>query len=137
MRSGRRNTTSIAVAVLAVLAASASLVVAVAPPPAESASRKSDGRNRDGFRDPDRVPKANASNGYDTRQADNAQPPARFVAELDGRIVVVSAETGRVERHLTSDKPGGGASDPAVSPDGRTVWFARDDGSCASHLASV
>jgi len=63
--------------------------------------------------------------------------PARFVAELDGRIVVVSTETGRVERRLTTQEPGGGATEPAVSPDGRTVWFSRGDGSCAAHLASV
>jgi dipeptidyl aminopeptidase/acylaminoacyl peptidase len=133
VRPGKTNTaTARAVAAFAVLAAAASVIAAVAPSPAVSQSR-----NRDGFRDPDRARKGNASNGYDTRQADNAQPPARFVAEFDGRIVVVSAETGRVERDLTTAKPGGGASDPAVSPDGRTVWFARDDGRCASHLASV
>jgi dipeptidyl aminopeptidase/acylaminoacyl peptidase len=49
----------------------------------------------------------------------------------------VSAETGRAERYLTDVKPGGGASRPAVSPDGRKVWFSRGDGSCAAHLASV
>ena len=63
--------------------------------------------------------------------------PAEFVAELHARIVVVSAATGRVVRRLTADQAGGGASDPAVSPDGRTVWFSRGDGSCAAHLASV
>jgi len=132
VRSGRTNTITAAVAAFAALAAATSLVAVVAPSPAESQSR-----NRDGFRDPDRDRKANANGGYDTRQADNAQPPARFVAELDGRIVAVSAETGRVAQHLAADKPGGGASDPAVSPDGRTVWFARGDGTCGSHLASV
>jgi hypothetical protein len=63
--------------------------------------------------------------------------PGQFVAEQDGRIVVVSAETGRVERHLTDQLPGGGATDPALSPDGRAVWFSRGDGSCAAYLASV
>jgi dipeptidyl aminopeptidase/acylaminoacyl peptidase len=63
--------------------------------------------------------------------------PARFVAEADGRIVVVSVQNGRVERHLTDRQTGGGAADPAVSPDGRTVWFSRGDGTCAAHLASV
>jgi hypothetical protein len=63
--------------------------------------------------------------------------PAQFVAERNGRIVVVSAETGRVERYLTAQQPGGGAAQPALSPDGRTVWFSRGDGSCAAHLASV
>jgi hypothetical protein len=63
--------------------------------------------------------------------------PARFVAELDGRIVVVSADTGRVERRLTADLPGGGAADPTVTSDGRGVWFSRSDGTCAAHLAWV
>ncbi len=63
--------------------------------------------------------------------------PARFVAVLEGRIVVVSARTGRVERHLTGARPGDGARQPTVSSDGRTVWFSRDDGDCAAHLASV
>ena len=63
--------------------------------------------------------------------------PSRFVAGLDGRIVIVSAGTGRVVRSLTSDVPGGGAANPAVTPDGRTVWFSRGDGTCAAHLASV
>lgn len=63
--------------------------------------------------------------------------PARFVAETGGRIVVVAVRTGRVQKHLTASEPGGGAVDPAVSPDGRTVWFSRGDGDCAAHLASV
>ena len=133
MRSGTSTTTAgFAIAVVAALTAAVSLVGAVAPPPAESA-----GRNRDGFRDPDRRRKGNTNSPYETRQADNAQPPARFVAQFEGRIVVVSAETGRIESYLTTERPGGGASDPSVSPDGRAVWFARGDGTCASHLASV
>jgi hypothetical protein len=63
--------------------------------------------------------------------------PARFVAEIAGRIAIVSADTGRVEDHLTADSPTGGAGEPSVSPDGRTVWFSRTDGPCAAHLASV
>jgi dipeptidyl aminopeptidase/acylaminoacyl peptidase len=63
--------------------------------------------------------------------------PARFVAESGGRIVVVAAGTGHAEKYLTADEPGGGAADPAVSPDGRAVWFSRTDGDCAAHLASV
>jgi dipeptidyl aminopeptidase/acylaminoacyl peptidase len=63
--------------------------------------------------------------------------PARFVAESGGRIVVVAAATGQIEKYLTGDQPGGGAADPAVSPDGRSVWFSRTDGDCAAHLASV
>lgn len=64
--------------------------------------------------------------------------PARFVAEVRGRIAVVPVATGRVERHLTgTDKQGGGAKDPTVSPDGRTVWFSRGSADCAAHVASV
>ena len=64
--------------------------------------------------------------------------PARFVAELDGQIVVVSADTGRIDRRLTAaHQPGGGAESPAVTSDGRTVWFSRGDGTCAAHIASV
>ena len=63
--------------------------------------------------------------------------PAQFLAENDGRIVVVSADTGRIDRYLTAQLPGGGASEPALSADGRTVWFSRGDGSCAAHVASV
>jgi hypothetical protein len=74
---------------------------------------------------------------YRGEQGTETGRPSRFVAERDGRIVVVSAETGRVERSLTDQLPGGGASDPALSPDGRRVWFSRGDGSCAAYLASV
>lgn len=63
--------------------------------------------------------------------------PARFVAETGGRIAVVSVATGRIEKHLTVHRRGGGAVDPTVSPDGRTVWFSRRDGNCAAHLAWV
>ena len=63
--------------------------------------------------------------------------PAQFLAERDGGIAVVSAETGRVDRWLATEQPGGGAKEPALSPDGRTVWFSRGDGSCAAHLASI
>lgn len=63
--------------------------------------------------------------------------PARFVAESGGRLVVVAVNTGRIERYLTGDTPVGRAADPAVSPDGRSVWFSRADGDCAAHLASV
>lgn len=121
MRMGRWG-----IAAVAVLSAVGSVVVVEAP--AESA-----GKNRDGFRDRERQQgRSNETNG-----TGNSQAPARFVAEFDGRVVVVSAETGRRERYLTDVKPGGGASRPAVSPDGRRVWFSRADGSCAAHLASV
>lgn len=63
--------------------------------------------------------------------------PAMFMAALDGGIAVVSAGTGRVDRWVVAEQPGGRAKDPALSPDGRTVWFSRAHGSCAAHLASV
>ena len=78
-----------------------------------------------------------ASRSYEPREQGSGQAPARFAAEFDNRIIVVSAETGRPERYLTDVKPGGGASRPAVSPDGRVVFFSRGDGNCAAHLASV
>ena len=117
-RTGRAGAT---VAVLTVLAA-----LAVAGDPAGSAERRRD--HRDGERSVRR--RSSADDG-------RARVPARFVAELGGRIVIVSARTGRVERHLTAPLPGGGARHPTVSPDGRTVWFSRRDGTCAAHLASV
>jgi hypothetical protein len=104
------------IAAVAVLSALASAVIVEAP--AGSATRKND-------------------RSYKARDTNSSQGPARFVAELGGRIVVVSAETGRAERYLTDVKPGGGAYRPAVSPDGRVVWFSRNDGNCAAHLASV
>ena len=127
MRLGRWGI-AVGVAVLTVVGS-----VAAIGGPAESA-----GRNRDRFRDRDRDrERQQAGRSYDTREAGNGQAPARFVAEFAGRIVVVSAETGRAERYLTDVKPGGGASYPAVSPDGRTVWFSRSEGACAAHLASA
>lgn len=74
---------------------------------------------------------------HEARDNGGTQAPSRFVAEYEGRIVVVSAKTGRPERYLTDAKAGGDASLPAVSPDGRIVWFSRGDGPCAAHLASV
>jgi dipeptidyl aminopeptidase/acylaminoacyl peptidase len=111
-------------------------VVAVGSP-AESASRNREGfRERERERDRDRQ-RRQTGRSYDARDTGSSQAPARFVAEFEGRIVVVSAETGRAERYLTDVKAGGGASRPAVSPDGRRVWFSRSEGGCAAHLASV
>ena len=112
MRLGRWG-----IAAVAVLSAVGSVVVVEAP--AGSASRNKRDRSSE------------------ARDTNSSQGPARFVAELGGRIVVVSAETGRAERYLTDVKPGGGAYRPAVSPDGRRVWFSRSDGNCAAHLAST
>jgi len=116
-RTGRAALTA-AVAVLAV-----GLVLVVAAEPAGSAERNG-GRER-------------STRRFRGEQGTENGRPAQFVAEHGGRIVVVSAETGRVERYVTAQLPGGGATEPALSPDGRTVWFSRGDGSCAAHLASV
>jgi len=120
----RRVAITAAVAVLTVGAA-----VLVAGDPAVSADRHG-GDSRDGGRERS-TRRFRGSEGAETGR------PAQFVAENDGRIVVVSAETGRVDRELTVEGPGGGAKEPALTPDGRTVWFSRGDGSCAAHLASV
>lgn len=126
-RGRRRVVGSLALAVLSV---AGSVVVPGAP--AGSAER-------DGRRFRDRGDRGDSERT--ARRPNSAEPrarmPARFVAELGGRIVIVSANTGRVERHLTAALPGGGARQPTVSPDGRTVWFSRRDGTCAAHLASV
>jgi hypothetical protein len=91
-------------------------------------------RNRDRSRDRDRAHSERRFRGEEG--AANGRP-AQFLAALDGGIAVVSAETGRVDRWLATEKPGGRAKEPALSPDGRTVWFSRGDGSCAAHLASI
>ncbi|HZQ79144.1 MAG TPA: hypothetical protein VFE55_17545 [Acidimicrobiia bacterium] len=86
------------------------------------------GRSRD--------PQRPSRHSYRSEPAD-AGMPARFVAELDGQLVVVSADTGRIQRRLTAEQPGGGAASPAITANGRTVWFTRGDGTCAAHIASV
>jgi hypothetical protein len=100
---------------IAVLTVAASVVLAGAP--ARSAER-------------------NGNRANDREAADNGAP-AQFVAEHGGRIAVVSADTGRVVRYLTAAGAAGQATEPTVSPDGRTVWFSRSDGNCAAHVASV
>lgn len=115
--------------VFAVLSVAVSLVAAGSP---AGSARRDDDRDRKQMGDR----KRSSDRSHRAREA-NTGAPAGFVAELGGRIVVVSAETGRVERYLTAAKPGGAAKDPAVSPDGRRVWFSRRDGRCAAHLASV
>jgi len=118
---GRRGRLTRRVASLAVAALTLGGTVVATGGPAGSADRQRDHERASG--------KRSGPAADDT--------PTRFVAEADGRIVVVSIENGRVERHLTDRQSGGGAADPAVSPDGRTVWFSRGDGTCAAHLASV
>ncbi|MGH9008604.1 MAG: hypothetical protein ACRDYF_02020, partial [Acidimicrobiia bacterium] len=105
--------------------------VIVAGDPAGSADRD---RNRNRNREQNRERSERRFRGEEG--AANGRP-AQFLAERDGGIAVVSAETGRVDRWLAAEQPGGGAKEPALSPDGRTVWFSRGDGSCAAHLASI
>jgi len=114
--TGRRRSTGPGIAAVAALAIVASMI---GGPPALADRSRDRERRPHGETDP--------SNGT----------PARFVAQTGGRIAIVSADTGRVERLLTADQPSGGAEAPTVSPDGRTVWFSRIDGGCAAHLASV
>jgi hypothetical protein len=124
----QRRRTGRAVATAAVAVLTGLTTVAVTGGPAGSAERH---RNRKEDRD------QRSSRRFRGEQGSANGRPAQFVAEHGGRIVVVSAETGRIDRHLTGQLPGGGAEEPALSPDGRTVWFSRGDGSCAAHLASV
>jgi dipeptidyl aminopeptidase/acylaminoacyl peptidase len=119
----RRTGRSAVAAAVAVLTVGAAVLVAG---PAESADRHGGGEKG-----------RERSRRFRGEQGTETGRPAGFVAERGGRIVVVSAETGRVERYLTAAQPGGGAEAPALSPDGRSVWFSRSDGSCAAHLASV
>ena len=64
----------------------------------------------------------------------NARPyyPSRIVAvTYDGRLIVASAVDGHALRVLATDA--NGASGIAVSPDGNTVYYARDTGNrCAN-----
>ena len=138
-RDRQRRTGAGAALVVAALTVAGSVVLTGAP--AGSAERdgrrfrdrsaQSDRSGRPSDRDAER--RVRRRNADDTR----TRTPARFVAELKGRIAIVSANTGRVERYLTADQPGRGARQPTVSDDGRTVWFSRRDGTCAAHLASV
>jgi dipeptidyl aminopeptidase/acylaminoacyl peptidase len=113
---------------MTLVTALATTIAVVAVEPAGSAERDRGRDRRD--RDQERSSRFRHRGG-------SASMPAGFVAEQAGRLVIVSAETGRVERPLTAEQPGGGAAEPVISPDGRTVWFSRGNGSCAAYVASV
>ena len=119
-------------AALAVLTVLAAAVVVVDPAGSASRHRRGDKDRKEHGEQPDR-----SSRQFRGEQGAANGRPAQFLAERGGRIVVVSAETGRVDRYLTGEHPGGGAREPALSPDGRTVWFSRREGTCGAHLASV
>ncbi len=68
--------------------------------------------------------------------------PAGFVGVSPGVgtmdvVAVYSATDGHLIRTLTVPMPGGGPGDPRLSPDGRTVIFARGQGSCARTIDTV
>jgi hypothetical protein len=68
--------------------------------------------------------------------------PADFIADSwsvgSGDVVAVySATDGHLIRKLTVPMPGGGPGTPRLSPDGRTVIFARGQGSCARTIDTV
>ncbi|HEY4409839.1 MAG TPA: hypothetical protein VGO87_08145 [Acidimicrobiia bacterium] len=132
MRLGNwhRSVTVVGVAALTLLAAG--------PATAATRNNRDHGRNPNNDKSTHRDPNADQSSRrqYGDPSGDTGFP-AEFVAELNGRIVVVAAANGRIVRRLTPEAPGGGASGPAVGPGGRTVWFSRGDGSCASHIAFV
>jgi hypothetical protein len=63
--------------------------------------------------------------------------PKAMVAARDGRIAVLSTATGSVVRWLTPVLPGGGASEPELSDDGKTVVYVQGTGTCSSEIRSV
>ena len=87
-----------------------------------------------------------APSGLDGSVAAAAAVPVRFgqpvepkvlVAAREGRIAVLSVDTGAVVRWLTEPVPGAGAYDPELSDDGKTVVYAQATGTCASEIRSV
>jgi hypothetical protein len=128
-RTGRAGTPAVLAVAVAVLTALAAIVVAGDP-----AGSADNDRNRK--RKPEQK-RERSERRFRGEQGPANGRPAQFVVERDGGIAVVSVETGRIDRWLVAEKPGGGAKEPALTPDGRTVWFSRGDGSCAAHLASI
>lgn len=66
-----------------------------------------------------------------------ATGPEVMVAARDGRIAVISTANGEIVRWLTAAEPGGGAYDPALSDDGKTVIYVQASGTCSSEIRSV
>ncbi len=68
--------------------------------------------------------------------------PADMIGDSPGGgtsdvVAVYSTANGHLIRKLTEPMPGGGPSAPRLSPDGRTVIFARGQGSCAQTVNTV
>jgi hypothetical protein len=74
------------------------------------------------------------------RSVSAARAPTTFVAisaAAPTRLARYSATTGRLLKFLTSPEPGGGVGAPELSANGRTVVFARADGTCAYTIDTV
>ena len=140
-RQGRTGRVA-AVAVVAFLTGLAPITVVGDPAGSADHQRRRDGAQerrfrRDGDQGRSRRDGEQERRSRRFRGEEGNGRPAQFVAERNGRIVVVSVDTGRIDRYLTAAGPGGGATEPAPSADGRTVWFSRSEGSCAAYLVSV
>jgi WD40 repeat protein len=63
--------------------------------------------------------------------------PPRSPQSAAGRLALFSTANGRRLRFLTAQRPGGGAFNPVVSADGRTVAFERGGGPCDETIDTV
>jgi len=63
--------------------------------------------------------------------------PPRSPRSAAGRLALFSAKDGRRLRFLAAQRPGGGAYNPVVSADGRTVAFERGAGPCDQTIDTV
>jgi hypothetical protein len=64
-------------------------------------------------------------------------PPHYFYAIKNGRVTKFVSRDGSAVDYLTDPQPGGGASDPQLSRDGKTVYFLQGGGTCVNGLMSV
>ncbi|HVE99019.1 MAG TPA: hypothetical protein VNA12_07555 [Mycobacteriales bacterium] len=63
--------------------------------------------------------------------------PAQFVGAHSGRIALFDTRSGDRVRYLTEEQPGGGASDPFVTDDGRSVVYVQGEGTCAASIRKI